>query len=330
MNRPTVLVLRALGLGDLLTAVPALRAIADAFPSERMALAAAPALRPIVELTGTVDGVIDARPFDPAPIAGLRPRVAIDLHGRGPQSHRMLLASDPDRLIAFHHPEVPASAGAPRWVEEEHEVERWCRLLAESGIPADPHRLDIAPPQPTPVRDGGLTVLHPGAGSAARRWPPARWAEVARAEVRTGRRVVLTGDATEAEVSGEIAVAAGLRRSAVLAGRTDLRQLATVVASAGLVITGDTGTAHLATALGTPSVVLFGPTPPGRWGPPADRPHHVAIWRGTIGDPHGRTVDPGLLGIGVPDVLEATTRARAAGARSPDVVATPHDRKVSA
>ena len=118
--------------------------------------------------------------------------------------------------------------------------------------------------------------------------------------------------------------------SAVLAGRTDLRRLAAVVASAGLVITGDTGAAHLATALGTPSVVLFGPTPPGRWGPPADRPRHVAIWRGTVGDAHGGTVDPGLLRIGVPDVLDAATKARAAAARSPDAVATRHDRKVSA
>ena len=63
--------------------------------------------------------------------------------------------------------------------------------------------------------------------------------------------------------------------------------------------------AHLATAFGVPSVVLFGPTPPAEWGPPADRPRHVALHRGGRGDPHAGTADPRLLGITVDDVLAA-------------------------
>ena len=44
----------------------------------------------------------------------------------------------------------------------------------------------------------GATVVHPGAASPARRWPPERWAAVARAERRAGRRVVVTGAAASA------------------------------------------------------------------------------------------------------------------------------------
>ena len=88
-------------------------------------------------------------------------------------------------------------------------------------------------------------------------------------------------------------------------GRTDLRGLAAAVAAAARVICGDTGVAHLATALGTPSVVLFGPTPPAEWGPPADRPQHVALHHGGRGDPHAGEPDPGLLEITVDEVLRA-------------------------
>ena len=89
----------------------------------------------------------------------------------------------------------------------------------------------------------------------------------------------------------------------MLAGRTDLLELAAVVAAAGRVLCGDTGVGHLATAFGVPSVLLFGPTPPSEWGPPPERARHVVLHRGGRGDPHGATADPGLLSIGVGDVL---------------------------
>jgi ADP-heptose:LPS heptosyltransferase len=98
---------------------------------------------------------------------------------------------------------------------------------------------------------------------------------------------------------------AELPEGSVYAGCTGLLELAALVAAAGRVLCGDTGVAHLATALGTPSVVLFGPVSPARWGPPPERKQHRALWAGSTGDPHGASPDPGLLRIGVPDVLRA-------------------------
>jgi len=272
---PRLVVLRALGLGDLLTAVPALRALADAFPDHRRILAAPAPLAPLAALSGTVDEVVDT-----APLAALDPRlaapaVAVNLHGAGPESHRTLRALRPARLIAFAHPAVPESAGGPRWDDAEHEVTRWCRLLAETGIPADPRRLDLPPPPaPPPAAAVGATVIHPGAAERARHWGVERWAAVARAERRAGRAVVVTGGADEVALARAVARRAGLADDAVLAGRTDLLGLAAVVAAAARVVSADTGIAHLATALGTPSVTLFGPSPPARWGPPPGRPWH--------------------------------------------------------
>jgi ADP-heptose:LPS heptosyltransferase len=335
-------VLRALGLGDLLTAVPALRALAAAFPDHRRVLAAPVALAPVVELLGgAIDELVDlpahvggdrgTRP-DPAHAALLpaRPAVAVNLHGRGPHSTRLLAATGPGRLIAFDLPAAgiesprvdeparlddPARAGRaravppPRWRDGEREVVRWCRLLRANGIPADPGALDHPRPRPpipalaTVLADA--TLLHPGAASPARRWPLERWVAVARAERSGGRCVVVSGSAAERPLAVELAHGAGLRRAAVLAGRTDLRQLLRLVAHAGRVVCGDTGVAHLATAFGTPSVVLFGPTSPAVWGPPPERGQHRVLWAGRSGDPHAERPDPGLLEIDADAVLAA-------------------------
>ncbi len=302
---PRLLVLRALGLGDLLTAVPALRALADRFPGHRRLLACPAELAPLALLSGAVDEVIDTRPLAPLPDTLRGVELAVNLHGRGPQSHRTLLALKPERLLAFACPRGDVAAG-PSWRSHEHEVRRWCRLLVESGIPADPSRLDLpAPPTLPPERLRGLTILHPGAAAAARRWPVDRFAAVARAEAADGRRVGVTGGPDEVALAREVARRAGLGERAVLAGRTGPVELAALVAAAGRVVCGDTGIAHLATALRTPSVVLFGPVPPSRWGPPADRPWHRVIWAGGEGDPHAAAPDRRLLSIGVAAVLEA-------------------------
>jgi ADP-heptose:LPS heptosyltransferase len=303
-ERPLLLVLRALGLGDLLTAVPALRALRDAHPAHQLVLACPGALRPLALLSGAVDRVVDTGPLQPPVLHA--PDLAVNLHGRGPQSHRALLDTRPRRLLAFACAEIPETRGMPRWDGDEHEVRRWCRLVAEGlGVAADPARLDIsAPTAAAPPVTRGATVIHPGAAFGARRWPAERFAAVARAELAAGRRVVVTGGTNEVALAGAVARLAGLDAGCVLAGTTGVAQLAAVVAVAGRVVCGDTGVAHLATALGTPSVVLFGPTPPSRWGPPP-RPIHRVLWAGASGDPCADEPDPGLLRITVEQVVES-------------------------
>jgi ADP-heptose:LPS heptosyltransferase len=313
-GRPLAVVLRALGLGDFLTGLPALRAVRRSFPDHRLVLCAPEVLGPLAALSGAVDAVCDAEPLGPLDPGLSGADLAVNLHGRGPQSHRRLLELRPRRLVAFAHPAIDRSRGGPAWRPREHEVRRWCRLLDESGIPADPDALDLAvPPGPVPEVAREATLLHPGAASGARRWPVERWAEVARREGARGRRVVVTGGSQERGLGMELAELAGLDAAMVLTGCTDLIGLAGVVAAAARVVVGDTGVAHLATALGTPSVVVFGPTSPQEWGPPPDRPRHRVLWAGSVGDPHAPTPDPGLLRIQPAEVLGALDVLDAAG-----------------
>jgi ADP-heptose:LPS heptosyltransferase len=300
-------VLRALGLGDFLTIVPALRALADAFPGHRRVLACPRVLEPLALHSGAVDEVLPADPL--GPVGWLGPAVAVNLHGRGPQSHRRLLETRPDRLIAFRSAELAETSGLPSWRPDEHEVERWCRLLAESGIPADPSRLELRRGGlPAATYPRGATIVHPGAQSAARRWPAERWAAVVRAELAAGRPVLVTAGPGESALARRVAELAALAPDAVREGMGIL-ELGGLVARAGRVACGDTGVAHLATALGKPSVVLFGPTPPALWGPPPGR-RHTVLWKGHASDPFADRPAPGLLAIEPREVTRALAALR--------------------
>jgi ADP-heptose:LPS heptosyltransferase len=317
--RPPLLALRALGLGDFLTGIPALRGLRRAYPEYRTVLACPDWLHPLVRAADAVD--------DAVTVAGLAafhcrlpPALAVNLHGRGPQSHRVLLAQRPIDFVAFAHPDIPETEGMPEWRRREHEVARWCRLLTEAGIPCDPTELALDAARfatRAPLDAIDATVIHPGAASPARRWPATRFAAVARAEKARGRRVVVTGGRGDVARCARIAALAGLPSSAVVAGRTSLVDLASIVAVAGRVVCGDTGVAHLATALGRPSVVLFGPVPPDEWGPPPSRAMHRALWAGRRGDPHAETAHDGLLEITTRDVLRALDSLLCSNASAP-------------
>ncbi len=326
---PSALVLRALALGDLLVAVPALRALRRGRPDHHIVLAAPGPLGWLAGLSGAVDAVQPTTSLDDlCPPPGGPPDLAVNLHGAGPQSHRALDATVPRERIGFRpadlgvvreeqgrssvvrtrpvvHSGWRGTAHADAAVAHPHERELWCALLEEHGIPADPLDLRLTPPE----RGEPVIVVHPGAAFGAKRWPVDRFAAVAAA--LDGRvPVVLTGTAGERPAAERVASTAGLPADRVLAGRTSLPELSALVAGADLVVCGDTGVAHLAAAFGTPSVVLFGPVGPDRWGPPPGP--HTALWKPAVrrGDRFAEDPDPALLAIEVAEVLDAAAALR--------------------
>ncbi|GGC81838.1 hypothetical protein GCM10011512_05740 [Tersicoccus solisilvae] len=313
-----VLVLRALGLGDALTGIAPMRGLRRLFPGHRLILAAPGPVGAWLADLGVVDGVLPTPGLvDLPPLAG--GHVAVDLHGRGPASQRLLAATRPSRLIAFSCPEV--GHHGPAWCADEHEVRRWCRLVSDAGGPCGPADLLLRFHRPAPA--GAPVVLHPGAAFGSRRWPVDRWRAVAEHLTGRGRRVLVTGSAAERDLTG--AISDGLDGVRDLGGALGLSALTDAVGGAALVISGDTGTAHLATALAVRSVLLFGPTPPSRWGPVVDPHLHTVLWHGdpdaaAWGDPHGETLDERLAAVTVAEVVAA------AGAQLPpsdDAASTP-------
>ncbi|MFJ6026742.1 glycosyltransferase family 9 protein [Pseudarthrobacter sp. NPDC092424] len=299
-HRPELLVLRALKLGDLLVAVPALKGLRRAFPEHRLLYAAQGWLAEALDLVGGYEllpthGLDQPLAKEPGAVD-----VAVNLHGGGPESRARIDALKAKRTIAHAGPKHEG----PPWRDDLHERERWVRLLEWHGIAADPADVGIARPQeagPAP----GAAVLHVGAAYGSRLWPAGRFAEVASVLAAAGHRVVFTGGSAEAARAVEVCRLAGLPAEAVLAGRLGLAAFAAAVAEASVVVSADTGAAHLASAYGTPSVVLFGPARPEIWGPPPGP--HVVLTRPELrrGDAFAADPDPALLGVQVSDVLAA-------------------------
>ncbi len=328
-----VLALRALGLGDALTAVPALRGLRRLHPRRRLLLAAAGPPAQLLLACGVVDGRRahhrarrpaarggpgaaaprrqPARPGSaepppaprgPAGRAARLPLPAADPLGAGlarggARGAALVPAGRRRRAAGRRGPGLPRRTTCASSSPTRKHRTRW------RGRPHTPS-CTRAPP---PVRGAGPRAAGPA-------WPPGWRPPACPSSSRAGR--------TSVRRSRRVVTAAGLPPDRCTAGELDLPALAALVAGAALLVCGDTGVAHLGTALGTPSVLLFGPVPPSRWGPLADPERHIVLWRPVfghaVGDQAGRAerCDPGLLRIGVDDVLQAAllpVGARAGG-----------------
>lgn len=334
-----VAVLRALQLGDLLCAVPALRALRAALPEARITLISLAWARDFVDrfdrylddfiefpgFPGLPEREFDARAF-PAFLADAHARdfdLAIQLHGSGSFVNPLLVmlgarsnagyflpgeyCPDPERFL-------PYPDGLP-------EARRHLALMEFLGAPAGDDRAEFplragdraalaAVEEAADLRPGEYVCLHPGARYPSRRWGAERYAAIGDELSRLGLRVVITGSAWEAELA--VAVAAAMHAPALnLAGRTDLAALAALLSGARLLVSNDTGVAHVAAGLRVPSVVVVTGSDTSRWAP-LDRERHRTVSHRVDCQPCEHVICP----IGHPCATELTPAAVLAVARS--------------
>jgi ADP-heptose:LPS heptosyltransferase len=257
-------------LGDVLLAIPALRALRATRPP--VTLAAQPHIGGLLRILGVVDEAVafeslglDALFVDDRALASRLPaveRVVCWFGARDAVFTRRLRTVAPDAVIA------PAViTGRPVW---EH-------LLATVDAPPGEWRAPIA--SPDEIRALGLTALtaagpamlaggtdaprpwlfvHPGAGSVAKQWPPEAFAQaITTVTARRSLNVLVHQGPADA------AAASALRRHlgdrAVGLVNPPLPALAGALAHAHLFLGNDSGVSHLAAALGVPALVLFDP-----------------------------------------------------------------------
>lgn len=299
-----IAVFRALQLGDLLCAVPALRAMRAAWPQARICLIGLPWAADFARRMPYVDEFIEFPGFPgmperqpdlarwPAYVAMVRAHhfdLAIQMHGSGLLTNSLVAALGIPHNAGFYLPEQegPLPEFAIPWPEQMSEVHRLLALAERLGAPARGDHLELPIlaeeavawaelHQELPLTPRGYICVHPGARLATRRWPVDRFAAVADRLAQEGYLILLTGTADEAPLTA--AVANEMSEPAEdLAGRTSLGTLAALVAQAELVICNDTGMSHVAAAMCTPSVVVCCGADPVRW-QPLNAERHQVLW----------------------------------------------------
>ncbi len=101
----------------------------------------------------------------------------------------------------------------------------------------------------------------------SKNWPVAATAELCDRLAADGIRVVVTGMEKDREFVRELMVKSK-SKPAMLVGKTNLLQLAAVIAHCRVFVTPDSAPLHIASAMDVPVVALFGPTSPERHLPP--------------------------------------------------------------
>ena len=305
----SILVFRALQVGDMLCAVPALRALRAAQPAAHIRLIGLPwAAQFAARYPSLIDDFIafpghPSLPERPAAtddwpdfighMRSLRADLALQLHGSGDATNPIVKAFNA-RWTAGHsrHPERDGP-GFFAWPEQGHESERLLSLITALGGPradpslwfplteADRGELGAADVAPQPEGQGYICV-HAGARDPRRCWPAHCFAAVADALAEEfGLAVLLTGSANERAIADSVVLQ--MRHPAINAALPiSIGAMAALISGARLLVCNDTAASHLADALRVPSVVVFGHADMERWRPRDSQRH-----RG-IRDPGGQ------------------------------------------
>ena len=290
-----LVVARGGGIGDVLLATPAIRALRSRYdavvalttPAHLAILVNNPDLAEVWASDGALgNDVARARAFgfDACVVTWATPRDALlpflaGIPERVGQARRLYSPLFTKRVVVR----------SERGDRETH----WTQILLDYA-----RALDCDTPDPVPTfvvtavaREAiaralaaarvapSYVVLHPTRGiSAIRdRWPTERFVALARALVARGFAVVVTGTNDDRPIAETIARDAG---AVSFAGTTSIGEFAALARGARAVVAMDSGPMHLAAAVGAPTVGIFAlqSDEPERWAPLGSR---TAIVRAT-------------------------------------------------
>ncbi|MBI5691732.1 MAG: hypothetical protein HZC55_16735 [Verrucomicrobia bacterium] len=266
-------------LGDVVMALPLLRALRAGRPDAEITLVAKSQFLPLLQAWGVADQLhpLPARGLDYLlHFRKLRRRypdvwllftnsVRGDLEARfaGCRQRFGMVRRGRPRPLLSHAFRVPPDFDESRW----HQLELWECLLRHFGLEVPIDRAPLAtPPDVEAVGAPPVVGLIPGSeNTPEKRWPVPAWRTLI--ESLPEVRFSVFGTARDRPIADAVVAGFAPERVVNLAGQTDLPAFAAQLRACRALVTNDTGGMHLANALGVPLVALFGPTNPLRTGP---------------------------------------------------------------
>ena len=291
-----LLIVATAGLGDAVTALPALLAVRRQFPeAEITAWVSRPGAGEVLRRRGVADRIVQRGLSSPSRVGRLLQRLGTVLWLRRRRFDLALvnfINSTSDIAVLLRLGGVPQRAGyvddiaapslfnlpvhRPPTSEGRGAVDRHLDLLAPLGVPMPsvtvPHwpteeaaiaaaRAELQRRGATP--SGALIGVHAGCGAnmAWKRWPAENVIELGRRLRARGCGVILFGGPEEGALARALVEAMGPGAIEVT-DVVDLDRTAALLRACDLVISNDSGIYNLAMAAGAPVLVLFGPSLP--------------------------------------------------------------------
>jgi ADP-heptose:LPS heptosyltransferase len=299
-----IAIFRALQLGDMLCAIPAIKALRFAYPDTEITLIGLPWAKSLTErFNNYFDSFIQFPGYPGLPEQKLDPKafttflsevqsrnfdLAIQMQGNGSIINSMIELFG-TKFTAGYSTEghyAPDNGLFMPYPGYGHEIDRHLALMDFLDIPQqgadleyplttedynalDKLNLDIEPQK--------YICIHPGSRGAWRQWPVKYFAALADYCVEQGYKAVLTGTKDEAEIID--AVVSHMRYEPInTAGITSMGAVGALIQNAAMLISNCTGVSHIASAFKTPSIVISMDGEPQRWGPLDKRVHRTINW----------------------------------------------------
>ena len=290
-----ILIMRGVGVGNLVLMLPTLKALRERYPAARIDFITLESNRGFLERLGyfsriwylsdrTVPGFCGTFATTVPRLLASEYDLFIDFEQFARTSAIVGLLLRIPRRIGFvipGHGRESSFTDAVPFHRDLHMMDGFYTLLEPLGIP----QVTGLDPVPVPttveeessvdrvladadIRPGErIAIVHPGTGEnfILRRWAPERFAGVADYLADRGFRIVLTGVRAEADIVARV----GQHMTAPAfnaVGRFSLGELLALLRRASLVISNDTGPIHLASGQGAPVIGLYGPNTPALYG----------------------------------------------------------------